>query len=94
MSSTVTTQDPPEAAGPGTYDEASGAVSYGAAIRPRIGPVPPRDSSAMHLRHPGKGYPANWSDAPVSHGCSRCQGIPDSVLAPLAEAVAAGKAAR
>ena len=91
MSSSLTTQDPPEAQGPGTYDELSGSVRYGAEIRPRIGPMPARDASARHLREPG--YPANVTDAPA-HGCQRCAGIPDAVLTPLADAVAAGKAAR
>lgn len=90
MSSTPT-QTAPEAAGPGTYDELSGSVVYGDLIRPRTGPMPARDASARHLREPG--YPANVTDADA-HGCGRCQGIPDSVLTPLLEAVATGKAAR
>ena len=90
MSSTATTQTP-EAAGPGTYDELSGSVVYGDQIRPRTGPAPARNAASRHLSDPD--YPVNRTDA-TGHGCQRCSYIPDSVLAPLADAVATGKAAR
>ena len=92
MSSTQTT-DPPEAMGPGVPDELNGAVSYGDLIRPRTVPVPSRDPATDRRRLADPDAALNVIDVPA-YGCSRCQGIPDTVLVPLLNAVAAGTARR
>ena len=83
--SSVQTQTPPEAQGPGTYDEQSGAVRYGddGQGQVRIGrmPLPSPEERARSV-------------AGLDIQCPHCAGIPREALAAMQAALAAGKAAR
>lgn len=81
--SSIQSQAPPEAAGPGSYD-ASGAVHYGAsgAAQARTGRIPLRRDPPA-----GQDAPVNVVPQQVAYGCQRCQAIPDQVLTPLRQAL-------
>jgi len=70
MSSSIHIQDPPEAAGPGRYDEA-GAIDYSQpATGWRIGRIPPPETNGQTALPPR---------------CAACAGLPHQLLAAISD---------